>query len=559
MTVAPATHAEPPVAKKPMLASPMPTVVGLSEGEATRLLRAANVTVKSVLEAAPQVGRVLSQDPAPGTPVEPGTIAVIHIGTAANVPTVMPRLVGRTIDEVRRRYEALYVFDIVARDDDAAVPGVVLAQSPAPGTSHPYRGRIRVELVLRPIVVPDVVGRHVNVAVAVLQRLGYVAQVVTDDEPHDAPGTVLSQRPPAQSTARPGATVRIVVAGTRRQHPPLAVDPAATVTCPALTGAAFHDAYHWLQVLGLIAQPRFLRTDDGPDLRVIVQDPIAGAAVVGGTRVALTVGRRMEPPKDLVVPLLLGRDRDPAVTILQGLGFRPRTARRPSLLPPGVVVEQLPPAGRPAAQGSDLILFVAAAPPEGAPAPKPVAMPLVKRRSMYDVAAFLYRHHCAVQFRTVPTAGTPVDVVVDQDPAVGTPLQPKQVVRLTVPERVRVPDVVGMPAPQARRQLESAGLLSAPPKARGTLHVVQQVPPAGAVVARGAAMDLVLAPPEPDPATAVLVPNLVGRTMAEARQVLTRLGLTLRPAGAAGRIQGHQPAAGQRVAPGSTVTARVAR
>src|SRR5262249_39052379 len=92
---------------------------------------------------------------------------------------------------------------------------------------------------------------------------------------------------------------------------------------------------------------------------------------------------------------------------------------------------------------------------------------------------------------------------------------------------VRVPDVVGEPASDATQRLRTADLhpetrLVTSSRAAGT--VVDQIPSGGRRLARGGAVELVVA--KARPVVTLGVPQLVGRTVAQAKQTLGSAGLT---------------------------------
>jgi len=153
----------------------------------------------------------------------------------------------------------------------------------------------------------------------------------------------------------------------------------------------------------------------------------------------------------------------------------------------------------------------------------------------------------------------------------------------------RVPDLTGMTPTLARIALIAARLIPGSidsadaPGVRGG-RVVGQRPEAGAVVPAGTRVQLTLArrapvvepPPPPDPPpppppppppapTRVAVPDLAGRTVAEARRATggARLLLgevdSIAASGAPGTVVRQRPAAGDSVQPGTFVSITVAR
>lgn len=123
------------------------------------------------------------------------------------------------------------------------------------------------------------------------------------------------------------------------------------------------------------------------------------------------------------------------------------------------------------------------------------------------------------------------DVVVDQDPPPGQKVREGRWISVVLSlgvERVSVPDVTRRPLGEATLLLEQGRLRVGRVREdfddqTPTGLVVSQDPAAGSVVARGAPVDLVVSK---GPET-VTVPELVGLTLEQARDVLRRVGLTL--------------------------------
>lgn len=118
-----------------------------------------------------------------------------------------------------------------------------------------------------------------------------------------------------------------------------------------------------------------------------------------------------------------------------------------------------------------------------------------------------------------------------------------------------VPNLVGSPVADASGVLGRAELILG--RVSGAGEVVRgQQPIPGAAVPRGSGVDVITyrtgAP------QLVIVPNLVGRTVDEARRVLDSVGLVLgNPSDGSRTVSGQSPAAGTLTQPGSTVTVTV--
>ncbi|MCA1822885.1 MAG: Stk1 family PASTA domain-containing Ser/Thr kinase [Frankia sp.] len=160
----------------------------------------------------------------------------------------------------------------------------------------------------------------------------------------------------------------------------------------------------------------------------------------------------------------------------------------------------------------------------------------------------------------------PVGVVVEQDPLPNISNRKGGLVNLFVSkgiERVRVPDVRTKSQADAEAALRAAHLKVGRVIQRdvngvaGT--VIEQTPPPGRTVNAGASVDLVVV------SGSLVVPDVVGRTEAEARQILGRAGFgvtvvyvqsTTSPPD---RVLSQDPAAQTRQRRGSTVTITVSQ
>jgi PASTA domain len=117
-----------------------------------------------------------------------------------------------------------------------------------------------------------------------------------------------------------------------------------------------------------------------------------------------------------------------------------------------------------------------------------------------------------------------------------------------------VPELGSLSLDDASQRLKSAGLVLGTvqgPSADPAARVGDQVPPPGAAVEAGTAVNLTLSLPGPAPVT---VPDLVGRTREEAAALVTNRRLVLRVASGTGRVQRQDPLPGSQVAAGSVVT-----
>jgi eukaryotic-like serine/threonine-protein kinase len=141
--------------------------------------------------------------------------------------------------------------------------------------------------------------------------------------------------------------------------------------------------------------------------------------------------------------------------------------------------------------------------------------------------------------------------VTDQFPPPLTLVLPGSTVTLTLDPGVTVPNVVGLTVDQARQAVEQAGLVLNPPSAAG--RVTDQRPVAGRSVRRGRGVSVTVVP-----LPGLVVPDVVGKTVPEARKTLADAGLRLVEPSVAGRVVGQRPRAGSLAFPGSSVAVTIA-
>ena len=129
--------------------------------------------------------------------------------------------------------------------------------------------------------------------------------------------------------------------------------------------------------------------------------------------------------------------------------------------------------------------------------------------------------------------------------------------------KVSVPDVVGSAQVDARARLEAAGLtlrVVDVTSSRPAGTVVSQAPASGTSLSKGAEVRLDVS----KGAAPVAMPSLEGLTLASAQAHLSDLGLTadvteISSDKAPGTVVGQQPAAGDQVSKGATVSLRVSK
>ena len=261
-------------------------------------------------------------------------------------------------------------------------------------------------------------------------------------------------------------------------------------------------------------------------------------------------------PDTVAVPSVVGKTEAQARTMLEGAGLSPQFTREASTeVPEGIVVKTEPTANTQVALNSKVAVTVSSGP--GA-----VTVPDLAGKTTDEARAELEGLGLVMKVGgTEDSLERDAGQVTRSDPeASATANQGDTVTIWTATGNVAVPNVEGQSEKDAKKTLEAAGLTAEvtdaedPTMDPGT--VKSQNPPAGSSAAKGSAVQIVVVR-EAGPVT---IPNLTGHTPAEAEQALKELGLGFThreeasDAVPAGAVVGTDPAANQKVDPGTSVT-----
>jgi beta-lactam-binding protein with PASTA domain len=183
--------------------------------------------------------------------------------------------------------------------------------------------------------VPDAIGLGYEAAAARMREVGLEPRAFVEVDRAAAPNAVVSQSPSSGATVRPGRVVALGVNGL-----------AESAAVPTLVGLREADAVARADAVGVPVDWVAYAGSDRPVGSVIAQQPPAGAALVPGDGVRLTVSRG---PGDapVVLPDLVGRTVEEAAAELEVLGIRhvEQVAAALSFDRPGSVTDQRPAGG----------------------------------------------------------------------------------------------------------------------------------------------------------------------------------------------------------------------
>lgn len=263
----------------------VPSVVGMTEEEASATVAAAGLTIGQVTTENSEeyeLGTIMRQEPPAGTRVKKGT--AIDIVVSAGVAMVeVPNVVSMTEADAIAAIEGaqLEVALPIGREYSKDVPeGQVISSEPAAGAQVPKGSKVAIVVSkgTQLVKVPDVTGKPKADAQRILEQAGFKVKVVEAYSDAVAKGMVVSQDPSPGVSLDAGGTVTITVSKGPEQ-----------VTVPDVTDMTEEDAIATLEALGLLVDAEYVVS---PDVGIVLnQDPLPGTKVNKGSTVRLTVGR----------------------------------------------------------------------------------------------------------------------------------------------------------------------------------------------------------------------------------------------------------------------------
>jgi eukaryotic-like serine/threonine-protein kinase len=269
---------------------------------------------------------------------------------------------------------------------------------------------------------------------------------------------------------------------------------------------------------------------------------------------ALTRAEQVTVPAVIDLPLV------EAQSLLEARGFEVNVSPVPNCAERDTVIEQQPPAGSEADEGSAVILTTSLG--------LEVRVPVVRGLRLARAARALQEEDLMVRTRDRPSATVPPGHVIGSNPAAGQLVDCGSVVTLRVstgPRLVTLPNLIGLQREEARAQVRDLDLIP-----RISSRDADQ--PEGQVIGQSPGPDSRLRPGDEVTITvstgrgSVIVPNVEGQSLDAARQTLGARGLRVNVVREdteerreADRVLDQAPGAGERVRAGDVVTVVVGR
>lgn len=261
---------------------PTPNIVGQSTAAAKASLLDVGlslvITEEQFSEDVP-LDLVISSDPAPGDGAREGG-AVGVIVSKGPERYVIPDVQGLSVSEATAAItSANLVIGSTTEVFDDQVPAAAVA-STSPKIGNEVKPGTSVDIAVskgpKPVTIPQVVGKKIQVATSTLTDLGLLVTTKEKYAEKITEGLVIAIRPSAGTITPSGTAVELVVS---KGPPPVEV--------PSLIDLPKNKAINVLKGLGL--QPKVLEAAATPLNRVYSQDPPAGTMIPKGSTVIIRI------------------------------------------------------------------------------------------------------------------------------------------------------------------------------------------------------------------------------------------------------------------------------
>jgi beta-lactam-binding protein with PASTA domain/predicted Ser/Thr protein kinase len=191
----------------------VPSVIGLSEADATKRLENVGFKVTTMQEFSKTVprGQVIGTTPPAGTQLSTLQPVSLLVSRGANT-VLVPNVVGLSDQAALAALSNAGLSGTEVQKDSTEPQGKVLSQSPGSGKRVGRGSQVTIFASTGAITVPDVSGQPRKTAVSALKKAGFTVAVTeeTTSDPTQV-GIVISEFPPGGSRGQRGDTVTIAV------------------------------------------------------------------------------------------------------------------------------------------------------------------------------------------------------------------------------------------------------------------------------------------------------------------------------------------------------------
>ena len=531
----------------------VPNVEGLTQAAATTAITGAKLMVGTITQQTSNTvatGKVISQDPASGSSVAPGSPVSLVISSGPQMVTV-PNVEGLTQAAATTAITAakLAVGTLTQQTSNTVATGKVISQDPTSGSSVVQGSPLNLVISSGPqmVTMPNVEGLTQAAATTAITGAKLMVGTLTQQTSNTvATGNVISQDPASGSSVAQGSPVNLVISSgpqmvTMPNVEGLTKDAATT----AITGTKL--------TVGTVTQQSSNTVAAG---NVISQEPASGGSVAQGSPVNLVIS---SGPQMVTVPNVEGLTQDAATTAITGAKLTVGTVTQQSsnTLATGNIISQDPASGSSGAQGSPVNLVISSG-------PQMVTVPNVEGLTQGAATTTITEAKLTVGTVTQQSSNTvATGNIISQDPTSGSSVAQGSPVNLVIssgPQMVNVPNVEGL-TDAATTAIAGAKLTvgTVTQQSSNTVaagNVISQDPASGSSVAPGSPVNLVIS----SGPQLVTVPNVEGLTQAAATTAIAGAKLTVGTLTqqtsntvATGNAISQEPASGSSVAQGSPV------
>lgn len=265
--------------------APVNVALYVNEPQATAELNIRQIhLVPKVIDAPSQntaKGLVFKQDPKASSKIAQGNTVTIWVSTGKPQVTVPP-LKGQAQADAEKALTDLKLKPEIHQVPGGQQAGIVTATDPPPGQKVDQGATVRVNVTSgpKPVKVPNVVGKQLDVATSQLQKLGFVVTPTFQNDPAAA-NEVTDQSTAPGATAGKGSTITLTVSSGPQ-----------TVPVPDVTNQTADAATQTLTAAGFKVQTQPQDTlDPTQDNIVIAESPVPNSQAPQGSTVTLTVGQ----------------------------------------------------------------------------------------------------------------------------------------------------------------------------------------------------------------------------------------------------------------------------
>ena len=264
----------------------VPNLAGMTQTEAESALATANLVMGTLTVEFSDIvaaGLVLRQTPGPGSSTASGATVAVVISKGPQT-AVVPNVAGMTQAAAQETLAAagLLPGDMTREYSDIVAAGLVIDQTPGPGTAVALGSTVAVVLSRGPqnVPVPDVVGMSQVAAQYRIIAAGLALGTVTTQQSATiAAGLVIEQDPAAGLAKPPGTAVNLTVSGG-----------SLTTSVPAVAGLSQEAAQDAITAAGLaLGEVSHEYSDNVEAGLVIRQSPDAAATANAGDPVDIVV------------------------------------------------------------------------------------------------------------------------------------------------------------------------------------------------------------------------------------------------------------------------------